>query len=135
MFRSTDSGAHWTDISAGNPAATTGQVALTVAFDGTLYAAELSQRPGEPLTRELLHPKIKAAFLVDMDNVQANASVLFNGFVADPRMGNSNLVYLSGLFTRCCFPFSGRVLRGNASLAPGSQWTSIASTKLQPGGV
>src|SRR4029077_16264674 len=35
---------------------------------------------------------------------------------------------------RCCFPFSGRVVRGNAALPVNTQWASIASTQLQPGG-
>ena len=129
VYRSMDSGATWTSVSAGMPAANAAQVALTVAFDGTVFAAELTG------VSRVYRSTNSGANWTPMDTVQANTSDTFNGFVAEPFAGGSNSrVYLSGLFTRCCFPFSGRVVRGDAALAAGSQWTSIASTKLQPGG-
>ncbi len=121
VYRSTDAGASWTNISAGMAAANAGQVALAVAPTGTLFAAELAA------TSRVYRSTNTGANWTQMDNVQANTSSIFNGFVADPT--NSNIVYLSGLFTRGGFPFSGRVVRGNASLAAGSQWVSIASTQ------
>ncbi len=120
VYRSTDSGATWTNISAGMAAANVGQLALTVAFNGTVFAAELAA------TSRVYRSINQGGTWTQMDSVQANTSDLFNGFAADPT--NSNLVYLSGLFTRSTFPFSGRVVRGDASLAAGSQWVPIAST-------
>ena len=120
VYRSTDSGATWTSISAGMAAANANQVALAVSPNGTLFAAELAG------TSRVYRSTNQGGTWTQMDNVQANTSSIFNGFVADPT--NSNIVYLSGLFTRTNFPFSGRVVRGDASLAAGSQWVAIAST-------
>ena len=121
VYRSANSGANWTNISAGMAAANVVQLALTVAFDGTLFAAELAG------TSRVYRSTNQGGAWTQMDNVQANTSGIFNGFVADP--ANNNIVYLSGLFTRGSFPFSGRVVRGDASLPAGSQWVSIASTQ------
>ena len=118
VYRSTDSGATWTGINT--PFGSSYTVALTVAFDGTVFSCELT--PPEYVYRSTN----QGSTWVKMDDVTVNTSDIFNGFVADPT--NNNMVYLSGLFTRTNFPFSGRVVRGNASLAAGSQWASIAST-------
>ncbi|HZJ13811.1 MAG TPA: choice-of-anchor Q domain-containing protein, partial [Chthoniobacteraceae bacterium] len=121
VYRSTDSGATWTSVSTGMAAASTGNVTLAVAFDGTVFAAEVTG------TARVYRSTTQGASWVQMDSIQVNMSERFNSIAADP--ANSNLVYLAGLFTRAGFPFSGRVVRGNASLAAGSQWTSIASTQ------
>lgn len=123
IYRSTDSGATWTNISAGNAAASVNQLALTVAANGALFSAELTG------TSRVFRSSDQGANWTQMDSIQANTGGTFNGFVADP--SDANVVYLSGLFTRANFPFSGRVVRGNASLAAGSQWVSIASTQGQ----
>jgi hypothetical protein len=123
VYRSTDSGATWTIVNT--PNGSTRTVALTVSPNGTVFAAELAS------PEHVYRSTNQGGTWVPLDDVTANTGDTFNGFVADP--SNSNLVYLSGLFTRCCFPFSGRVVRGNAALAAGSQWTPIASTQLQPG--
>ena len=120
VYRSTDSGATWTNISAGMAAANVAQLALAVANDGTVFAAELTT------TSRVYRSTNQGGAWTQMDSVQANTSTTFNSFVADP--ANSNIVYLAGLFVRTSFPFSGRVVRGDASLAAGTQWTSIAST-------
>ena len=123
VYRSTDSGATWTNISAGMAAANVGQLALAVSPGGTLFAAELTT------TSRVYRSTNQGGAWTQLDSVLANTDGLFNGFVADP--SNSNLVYLSGLFIRTNFPYSGRVVRGDASLAAGAQWLSIASTQAQ----
>ena len=123
VYRSDDSGATWVNVSAGMAAANVSQLALAVFNrNGTnaVYAAELTG------TSRVYRSGNLGANWTQMDSVQANTSTIFNGFTADPL--NPNLVYLSGLFVRANFPFSGRVVRGDAALASGSQWTSIAST-------
>src|SRR5256885_6709021 len=64
-----------------------------------------------------------------MDSVVVNTGNLYDSIAAD--RSNSNLVYLSGLYTHTPFPYEGRVVRGNAAAADGSQWSSIASTNVQ----
>lgn len=120
VYRSTDSGATWTNISAGMAAANVGSMALAVGNDGTLFAAELAG------TSRVYRSTNQGAAWTQMDSVQANTGGALGGFTVDPV--NSNICYLSGLFVRTSFPYSGRVVRGNASLVAGSQWTSIAST-------
>ena len=95
-------------------AASVGQLALTVAFDGTLFAAELTT------TSRVYRSTNQGGAWTQMDSVRANTGSLFNGFVADPT--NNNIVYFSGLYTRGNFPYSGRVVRGNASLAAQGNW-------------
>lgn len=123
VYRSDDSGATWVNVSAGMAAANVPQLALAVSGNGTVFAAELAD------TSRVYRSTNLGANWTPMDSVQARTGGLFNGFVADPT--NPNLVYLSGLFTRTNFPYSGRVVRGDASRAAGSQWTPIASTKVQ----
>ena len=120
VYRSTNSGVTWTNISAGNAAANVASMALAVGNDGTLFAAELAG------TSRVYRSTNQGAAWTQMDSIQANTGGSFGGFTVDP--ANSNICYLSGLYVRASFPFSGRVVRGNASLAAGSQWTSIAST-------
>ena len=123
VYRSDNSGATWNNISGGMAAASVGQLALAAfSRNGTnvVYAAELTS-----ISRVYRSTNMGTNW-VQMDSVIANTSTTFNGFTADPL--NPNLVYLSGLYVRANFPFSGRVVRGDASLPLGSQWTSIAST-------
>src|SRR5262249_21917183 len=123
VYRSDDSGATWLNVSAGMAAANVGQLALAVFNrNGTnaVYAAELTG------TSRVYRSANLGTNWTQMDSVLANTGGTFNGFTADPL--NPNLVYLSGLFVRADFPYSGRVVRGDASLSPGTQWTSIAST-------
>ena len=98
-----------------------GQVALAVSPNGTLFAAEITT------TSRVYRSTNQGGNWTQMDSVTANTGGTLTASSADP--SNSNLVYLSGLFMRATFPFSGRVVRGDASLAAGSQWTSIASTQ------
>jgi len=129
VYRTDNSGANWLNVSAGLAIGNVAQLSLTV-FDrnGTnaVYAAELAD------TSRVYRSSNKGTNWTQMDSVVANTSQSFNGFTADPV--NPNLIYLSGLYVRCCFPYSGRVVRGDASLAPGSQWASIASTNDQGSG-
>ena len=109
VYRSDDSGATWVNVSAGMAAANVSQLALAVFNrNGTnaVYAAELTG------TSRVYRSGNLGANWTQMDSVQANTSTTFNGFTADPL--NPNLVYLSGLFVRANFPFSGRVVRGDA---------------------
>src|SRR5260370_996438 len=69
--------------------------ALTVSPNGPVFAADLA--PPEYVYRSTN----QGGTWVKMDDVVANTSDNFNGFVADPV--NSNLIYLSGLFTRTDF--------------------------------
>lgn len=123
VFRSTNGGAVWTNISAGYAAAATSVVALAVGTDGTLFAAE---RAG---TSRVARSTNQGGTWTAMDSILVNMSEIFHSIAVD--RSNSNLVYLAGLYTRSPFPYSGRVVRGNAAAALGSQWTSIASTGLQ----
>ncbi len=123
IFRSDDSGATWTNISSGIAAANVAQLAIAVGNDGTVFAAELAG------VSRVYRSTDFGANWTQMDSVNSNTNVSFNGFVVDPT--NSNLVYLSGYYIRTGMPFSGRIVRGDASLAPGSQWVSIASTSGQ----
>lgn len=123
VYRSTDFGATWTNISAGNAAANVASMALAVGNDGALFAAELAG------TSRVFRSTNQGAAWTQMDSVLANTGGSLGGFTVDP--ANSNICYLSGLYVRAAFPFSGRVVRGNASLATGTQWTSIASTGVQ----
>ncbi len=120
VYRSTNSGVTWTNISAGNAAANVASMALAVGNDGTLFAAELAG------TSRVYRSTNQGGTWTQMDSVLANTGGNLGGFTVDPV--NSNICYLSGLYVRATFPFSGRVVRGNASLAAGSQWASIAST-------
>ena len=123
LYRSTDSGSTWTSISAGNAAANAGLVALAVAPNGALFAVEVAP------TSRVFRSTNQGAAWTQMDSVTINQNPFYtgsyDGITTDP--SNSNLIYLSGLFSRATFPFAGRVVRGDASLAAGSQWTSIAS--------
>lgn len=121
VYRSVDGGATWASISTGLAGASVAHMTLAVAPDGTLFAAECAG------TSRVSRSTNQGTNWTQMANVQANTGGLFNGFAADPT--NNNLVYLAGLFTRSNFPFSGRVVRGDASQPPASQWTAIASTQ------
>ncbi len=123
VYRSTNSGATWTSVPTGMAAANVEQLALAVSPNGTVFAAELTA------TSRVYRSTNQGGAWTQMDSVQANTGGLFNSFVADPL--NPNIVYLAGLFTRAAFPYSGRVVRGDASLAAGTQWISIASTQAQ----
>jgi predicted outer membrane repeat protein len=123
VYRSDNSGATWVNISGGLAAANVGQLALAAFSRGgtnVVYAAELAG------TSRVYWSANLGTNWTQMDSIQANTSRTFNGFTADPL--DPNKVYLSGLFVRANFPYSGRVVRGDASLPAGSQWTSIAST-------
>jgi hypothetical protein len=123
VYRTDNSGATWVNVSTGLAIANVGQLALTVYDHGgtdAVYAAELTS------TSRVYRATSQGTNWTQMDSVQANTGGSFNGFTADPL--DPNLVYLSGLFVRANFPYSGRVVRGDASQPAGSQWTSIAST-------
>ena len=123
VYRTDNSGATWLNISAGMAAANVNQLALAVhnsSGTNAVYAAELTG------TSRIYRSSNLGTNWTQMDSVQANTSTTFNSFVADPL--NPNLVYLAGLFVRANFPYSGRVVRGDAGQAAGSQWASIAST-------
>ncbi|MBS0657706.1 MAG: hypothetical protein JSR82_05590 [Verrucomicrobia bacterium] len=123
IYRSTDTGLTWTNISAGYNAAGVSDVALAVGLDGALFAAECAA------TSRVARSTNQGATWTALGSILVNMSSIFHGIAVD--RSNSNLVYLSGLYTRSPFPYSGRVVRGNAAAAIGSQWTSIASTGLQ----
>lgn len=124
VYRTDNSGANWVNVTAGLPALSSESVALAVFNrNGTnaVYAAELTGN-----TSRVYRSTNSGASWIQMDSVLANAGGFFNGFTTDP--GNPNLVYLGGLFVRNNFPYSGRVVRGDAAAPSGSQWASIAST-------
>ena len=72
----------------------------------------------------------KPGFELDANELRANEINQHLEWIRG-RSINANLVYFSGSFVRTDFPFSGRVVRGDASQPSGSQWTSIASTNVQ----
>ena len=117
IYRTLDSGATWS-LSSFAPSAT---YTIAVGNDGTVYAATLAATSF--VQRSTTNG---ASWSIMGTSPTVNMSTSFNGIAVDPT--NSGLVYLSGLYVRSGFPFSGRVLRGAFA---GNAWTSIASTGVQ----
>jgi hypothetical protein len=129
VYRSDNSGANWINVLAGAQAAIPNDVALAVSGGGVVFAATLGLGSTPTFTSNVYRSIDHGATWTQMDSFQANASHMYNGFVVDK--ADSNVVYLSGLYTHNSFPYEGRVVRGNARGAKDHQWTSVASTAAQ----
>ncbi len=121
VYRSSDSGATWTSVNTPNGG--TYLVALSVGPNGTVFAAEFSN------PEHVYRSTNQGGTWVELDTVTAKTNPLHGSFVADPT--DSNIVYLAGVSTRPSYPYNGRVVRGNASLGSGAQWTSIAKNQRE----
>lgn len=124
VLRSDDGGASWTDISSGIPAltaATGGNVRLAVGPGGAVFVAVINGGAIAGVARSASQGATWTA--MDVPPVHPGGQGIVNtSIAADP--GNPNLVYIGGDRITAA-PFTANIRRGDASLAAGSQFTTI----------
>lgn len=123
VFRSDNSGADWTKVSTGIPGLSGGssQFRLSVGASGAVFAANV--------TSGILSAVYRSADLgvtwtsMDVPSIHPGGQGAPNtSLAADPL--NANRVYIGGdRITNS--PYTGNLVRGDASLAAGSQFTTI----------
>ena len=123
VFRSDNSGADWTKVSTGIPGLSGGssQFRLSVGASGTVFAANVKSG--------ILSAVYRSADLgvtwtsMDVPSIHPGGQGESNtSLAADPL--NANRVYIGGdRITNS--PYTGNLVRGDASLAAGSQFTTI----------
>lgn len=123
VLRSDDNGANWTDITSGLTAlsSATNHLRMSVGANGVLYLATVN---GGVIAR-LSRSNNQGASWTAMDVPAIHSGSFghyFTAMAADPN--NENLVYLGG-DSIAVAPFTGNLWRGNATLAAGSQFSSI----------
>lgn len=126
VLRSDDTGATWTDTTSGLTAlgASTNNLKLAVGALGVVYLATVNN---SQLARVSRSTNFGATWnAMDVPAIHPGSQGGTNlSIAADP--ANQNLVYLGG--DRIVNPpFTGNLVRGNASLALGSQFASIQGT-------
>lgn len=123
VLRSDDGGLTWNDVTAGVPAlgGTTSAVRLSVGAAGTVFVAVVNSGVLAGVARSVNLGGTWTA--MDVPAIHPGAQGAVNTSIqADPN--NANLVYLAGDRITAS-PFTGNVVRGNASLAAGSQFAII----------
>lgn len=119
-FRSDDSGLTWTNITAGigGLASNTSALRLAIGAGGVLFAAVVN---GGTLAAVARSSDLGATWTaMDVPAVHPGGQGTVNtAIAADP--SNANLVYISGDRISGS-PFTGNVVRGDASLPPGTQF-------------
>ena len=147
IYRSTDTGATWAKVSdvaidAVINSATTNNIEISVGPNNTVFVIIVNNGRAAGVFRSGNGGGAWTA--MDLPGTTANGihpggqGGVHLSIVADP--GNSDLVYVGG--DRQAFPniigandFSGRLFRGDASAAPGSQWVHLThSNALGPAG-
>ncbi len=121
VFRSDDSGANWTNITAGigGLASNTTALRLAIGAGGVVYAATVNASVLNAVSRSTDLGVTWTA--MDVPAVHPGSQGTTNtAIAADPV--NSNLVYISGDRITSS-PFTGNVVRGDASLPLGTQFT------------
>ncbi len=127
VFRTDNTGATWTNVSAGLTGATTSTYIRMAVHNSpgnnVVYAAVAGSGAG--IVTAVFRSIDQGATWTAMDSFLVhNGGQQFpdTSLAADPT--NPNLVYLAG-DRIAASPFTGLIARGNASLAAGSQWTTI----------
>lgn len=123
VLRSDDGGLNWNDVTTGIPSlgASTGALRLSVGASGVVYAAVVNSGVLAAVVRST---NLGGTWTpMDVPSIHPGGQGTVNtSIVADP--SNADLVYLGGDRITAS-PFTGNVVRGNASLATGSQFAII----------
>ncbi len=123
VLRSDDGGLNWINVTTGVPGlgGTTNAVRLSVGASGTVFAAVVNSGVLAGVARST---NLGGTWTpMDVPAVHPGGQGAVNtAIVADP--SNANLVYISGDRITAS-PFTGNVVRGNASLASGTQFSII----------
>ncbi|MGB4858167.1 MAG: hypothetical protein WBP11_02460, partial [Dokdonella sp.] len=123
VYRSDDSGATWTNITAGigGLSSTTSALRLAIGAGGVVYAAVVNSSVLAAVARSIDQGLTWTA--MDVPAVHPGGQGTVNtAIAADPV--NANLVYISGDRITSS-PYTGNVVRGNASQPLGSQFAII----------
>lgn len=123
VFRSDDSGVTWTNVTAGigGLGGSTGAVRLAIGAGGTVYVAVINSGALAAVARSTDLGVTWTA--MDVPAIHPGGQGTVNtAIAADPV--NANLVYISGDRITAS-PFTGNVVRGDASLPLGSQFAII----------
>ena len=121
VFRSDDSGATWINVTAGigGLASNTTALRMAIGAGGTVYAAVVNNSVLAAVARSTNMGATWTA--MDVPAVHPGAQGTVNtAIAADP--ANANLVYISGDRITSS-PYTGNVVRGDASLPLGTQFT------------
>ncbi|WP_257387063.1 hypothetical protein, partial [Tahibacter caeni] len=123
VLRSDDGGATWNDVTAGiaNLSSATGAIRLAVGPSNVVFAAIVNSNVLAGVVRST---NLGATWTpMDVPSIHPGAQGNVNtSIAADP--SNANLVYLGGDRITAS-PFTGNTVRGDASLAAGSQFAII----------
>lgn len=123
VLRSDDGGATWNDVTAGiaNLSSATGAIRLAVGPSNVVYAAIVNSNILAGVVRSTNLGATWTA--MDVPAIHpGNQGNVNTSIAADP--SNANLVYLGGDRITAS-PFTGNTVRGDASLAAGSQFAII----------
>lgn len=123
VLRSDDGGLNWIDVTTGIPSlsGSTSALRLSVGASGTVYAAVVNSSVLAAVVRSTSLGGSWTA--MDVPSIHPGAQGTVNtSIVADP--SNANLVYLGGDRITAS-PFTGNIVRGNASLTAGTQFAII----------
>jgi hypothetical protein len=123
VLRSDDGGATWNDVTAGiaNLSSATGAIRLAVGPSNVVFAAIVNSNVLVGVVRSTNLGATWTA--MDVPSIHPGAQGNVNtSIAADP--ANANLVYLGGDRITAS-PFTGNTVRGDASLAAGSQFAII----------
>ena len=125
VWRSDNTGATWTDITTGisGLSSSTGTIRLGVGPSGVVFAAVVNNGVLAGVYRSANNGANWTS--MDVPAVHPGGQGTTNTALAvDPT--DSNIVYIAGDRITSS-PFTGNVQRGNASLAPGSQFSTIVN--------
>lgn len=125
LWRSDNSGATWTNVTAGisGLSGSTTRIRLAVGPSGVIFAAVVNSSVLAGVYRSANSGANWTA--LDVPAVHPGGQGTTNtSLAADPT--DSNIVYVAG-DRITSGPYTGNVQRGNASLAPGSQFASIVN--------
>ncbi len=134
IFRSDDSGATWTNVTGTitGITGTTSKVEMAVHNNGVTNAVYVAVINSNVLASVWRSPDLGVSW------TQMDTPVAHNGgqgqihFSIAADRTNANLVYIGGDRITTS-PFTGNLFRGNASLAPGSQFTTIMDGNANSG--
>ncbi|MBL8297396.1 MAG: hypothetical protein JNN30_03510 [Rhodanobacteraceae bacterium] len=126
VLRSDDGGLTWTDVTTGVPAlgATTGAVRLSVGATGVVFAAVVNSGVLAGVARST---NLGATWTtMDVPAIHPGSQGSVNTSIA-ASPSNANLVFIGGDRITAS-PFTGNVVRGDASLSSGTQFSIIHGT-------